>query len=447
MNAEIQNTLEKGLEYAKLNADQAEIILTKGTSFSTSSFNGKTDKLAINQGNTVGVRVIKNNRVGISYSEDLAQKSIESAIDQAVSNSKFMNEEPHEKIGQGMGKVTNTHNKNQLTEQSSADEKINLSIRLEKDILALDKKVKSAPYNGVSEGLSEYYNFNSEGLQAYESSGSVSCYTSCLMEEGDKNGMHYKSSSARGLSNLDIDLVLNESYQKAKALFNAESITSGNYDVIFSPNTLSSLFSIFSIIYSGKATAENKNPLMKKMGTQIFDERFSLIDDPRFSSAMTHHEFDSEGMSQDIISLFENGIYKDVFHNSKTASELDVENNFRAARGARGTISTTSTNMIISSSETVNEEELFNGKPVVEIFSIQGAHSGADAVSGNFSFGASGHLKHNGKVTPVKGFTISGNFYEMMNNIASYGDVTHSDSGKSFFSPLIKFRSLHISGA
>ena len=82
----------------------------------------------------------------------------------------------------------------------------------------------------------------------------------------------------------------------------------------------------------------------------------------------------------------------------------------------------------------------------MEIFSIQGAHSGADAVSGNYSFGASGFLRQDDKVTPVKGFTISGNFYEMMKNIKAFGDVTHSDSGKSFFSPLIRFDSLHLSG-
>jgi len=446
MNPEIQQTLEKSLEYAKLNADQAEIILTKGTSFSTSSFNGKTDKLSINQGNTVGVRTIKNNRVGISYSEDLSQESINAAIDQSLANSKYMNEEPHEKIiGKNETKINN-HEKNQLKSPSSADQKVELSIRLEKEILAFDKKVKSAPYNGVSEGTSEYYNFNSEGLKVFESSGSISCYTSCLMEEGSKNGMHYKSASARSFEDLNIDFVLNESFNKAKALFNAENIKSGNYDVIFSPNTLSSLFSIFSIIYSGKATAENKNPLMKKMGQRIFDERFNLIDDPKFGQAMSYHDFDSEGMNQQVISLFENGTYKNVFHNSKTSSELGVENNFRASRGTRGTLGTSSTNMIISASETVAEEQVYQG-PVVEIFSIQGAHSGADSISGNFSFGASGFLRDGEKITPVKGFTVSGNFYEMMNNIHSFGDTLHHDSGKSFFSPSIRFKSIHISGS
>ena len=47
------------------------------------------------------------------------------------------------------------------------------------------------------------------------------------MEEGNKNGMHYKSSSARSLVDLDINFVLSESYESAKALFNAESLGSG----------------------------------------------------------------------------------------------------------------------------------------------------------------------------------------------------------------------------
>ena len=129
MNPEINNLLEKNIEYAKLNADQAELILTKGTSFSTSSFNGKTDKLSINQGNTLGVRVIKNGKVGISYSEDLSDQSVKTSINQAIKNSEIMKDEPHEKIIGKNASVENTHKKNQLAKESSSEEKVNLSIK------------------------------------------------------------------------------------------------------------------------------------------------------------------------------------------------------------------------------------------------------------------------------------------------------------------------------
>ena len=92
------------------------------------------------------------------------------------------------------------------------------------------------------------------------------------------------------------------------------------------------------------------------------------------------------------------------------------------------------------------EAQLY-GTPFVEIFALQGVHSGADAVSGDFSFGASGILHEGGKETPIKGFTVSGNFYAMLNHIDSFGDVQHASTGASFFSPKIKFKALHISGS
>ena len=56
---------------------------------------------------------------------------------------------------------------------------------------------------------------------------------------------------------------------------------------------------------------------MDKMGEKIFDTRLSIADDPRLIDAMTHHEFDSEGMAQEKLNLIQNGVYKNVFHNSK----------------------------------------------------------------------------------------------------------------------------------
>ena len=446
MNQEIADILDRQLSYAQTQADQAELVVMRSSSFSTSSFNQKTDKLSINQGQTVGVRVIKSGRVGISYSEDFNEESIQFAIDQACANSKYMKEEPHERIQRTTFVSTASNERNQLKRVSSTQEKVDLSIRLEKEILAMDPLIKSAPYNGVSEGTHEYYNFTTEGLRVFERGGSVSCYTSCLMEEGTKNGMHYVSSVARDLSDLDVHHVLQESYKKAQQLFHAQNISSGDYDVIFTTDILSQLFATFGRIFSGKISAENKNPLFTKLGEPIFDSRLTLRDDPTFDKAFSHHVFDCEGFEQSPVTLIEKGTYKSLFHNSKTASELNMINNFRASRGTRGPLGTSATNKIIVSSSCIPEAELHNG-PFVEIFALQGVHSGADAVSGDFSFGASGILHEGDKSTPIKGFTISGNFYSMLNHIDSFGDVQHASTGASFFSPKIKFTGLHISGS
>ena len=51
----------------------------------------------------------------------------------------------------------------------------------------------------------------------------------------------------------------------------------------------------------------------------------------------------------------------------------------------------------------------------LEITDLTGLHSGANPISGEFSFGASGFL-HDGsnRVQPVRGITVAGNFYTML---------------------------------
>ena len=49
MNQEIADILERQLAHIQKKADQGELVVMRSSSFSTSSFNQKTDKLSINQ--------------------------------------------------------------------------------------------------------------------------------------------------------------------------------------------------------------------------------------------------------------------------------------------------------------------------------------------------------------------------------------------------------------
>lgn len=76
-----------------------------------------------------------------------------------------------------------------------------------------------------------------------------------------------------------------------------------------------------------------------------------------------------------------------------------------------------------------------------------GLHSGATPVSGDFSFGANGYLCEDGKrICAINGFTVAGNFGEILKNISAIGDTLEGSSDYDFFSPLIKFSSLSIAG-
>ena len=83
----------------------------------------------------------------------------------------------------------------------------------------------------------------------------------------------------------------------------------------------------------------------------------------------------------------------------------------------------------------------------LELTDLTGLHSGANAISGNFSFGASGYLCKDGeRIQAVRGITVAGNFYEMLNKISMIGNQQHWNEGRSALMPSIRFSDVAISG-
>ena len=81
---------------------------------------------------------------------------------------------------------------------------------------------------------------------------------------------------------------------------------------------------------------------------------------------------------------------------------------------------------------------------------MKGFHAGADAVSGDFSIESSGFIISHGKVEgPVQGFTVAGNFFQMLKDIQAVGDDLEFDVTLSSFrtgSPSVLVSGLSIAG-
>ena len=169
------------------------------------------------------------------------------------------------------------------------------------------------------------------------------------------------------------------------------------------------------------------------------------MDCPQYTDGFNYSTFDDEGNLRKEFSLIENGVLKTFYHNSATAKFHNVENNSCASRSPKGTLGVGGTQQIISLGES-SETDLKKGK-YLNIVSLQGLHSGADALSGDFSFGASGYLCENGIVGKgIKGITISGNFYQLLHEISLIGKDMKSNAYNTFFSPEIRFSNLNIAG-
>ena len=444
MNTELKKTCEKLVDYAKkFGADNCDVILSKGESFSLSSQNGDIDKYKVSGAQVIGIRAIKDSKVGLSYSESMDDASLELAAKSAIENA--MNSEENKYENTFLATGDHLHPSEHDKDTASTEDKINLCLELERSVKEKDSRVQAVPYNGFSESTGSSYYLNSKGTFSFGSEYYQSCYTSALLHEGSENSMHYHGTIGRKLKDLDVSKCVDESLLHASEWLKAKPLKTDHYDIIFELDAFSEILGCFSNIFSGKGAMEKTNPFAEKLNTKVASENFSIKDIPQYKDAFFKSFVDSEGLEHKDLTLIENGVLKSFYHNSVTANFFKTQSTGHASRGAKSPLGIGGTTKVISAG--VEKDSSVTNGEYFEVHSLQGLHSGANAVSGEFSFAASGYLCRDGKrVSPVKGVTVSGNFHKLLLDLRIIGDTVHATPDKSFFSPLLRFENMSVAG-
>lgn len=444
MNPELKESMSELIKATLKNgADECDVILSKGKSFSLSAQKNEIDKYQVSGSQVMGLRVIKDNKVGLAYTESMAPEALEHASKSAIQNAAYAPENPYESIN--VSDVELISENEYSDDKTTTDEKIDFCLRLEAEVLKRDSRVQTVPYNGFSEANIEKYYMNSKNTFTFDSEYYQSCYTSALLKEGNESGMHYHSSMGRKLADLNLEECVSESLFHAGELLKATSLKTGHYDIIFIPDTFESVFGCFSNIFSGKGAMEKTNPFADKLGSLVMSEKISISDMPNYQDAFFKSLMDAEGLRQTDLELVKNGKLNSFYHNSATAKFFGIESTGHGARGAKSALAVKGTTRVIGTAD-ISEETITSGE-YFEVHSLQGLHSGANAISGDFSFAASGYLVKEGKrVQAVKGVTVSGNFHQMLQEVNLVGDKLHTTTEKSFFFPTFRFEKMSVAG-
>ena len=422
----------------------ADLIIDQKESLSLKANKGKLEEHTVSSTRVFGLRVIKDGQVGTAYSESDDQDSLKSIVDQALINASFTAPEEHERILENNQTLATDDAHFCPQDDSTIDQKIALILELESQLAAKDK-IKAVPYNGLSESLFQRQIFSTAGLNASSKARHFVLYASALAEAGDKNAMEGDHQVTRLCSELDTQKMVDKAYADCLAMLEGKAIPSKHYDVIFSTDCQSSLFGVFSMILSGKAAKDGINPWRDKLSQTVADKRLSLSDKPRLIDGFGYELFDAEGTATATTPLIQNGQLESFLHNSVTASHFGLKSTGHATRGPKSSLALSSHQLVIEPGSE-NQTTLTSGE-YLELTDLSGMHSGANAISGDFSFGASGYLCRDGqRLQAVRGVTVAGNFYEMLNKIESIGDTQHWTWQKSSLMPQIRFSKMAISG-
>ena len=150
----------------------------------------------------------------------------------------------------------------------------------------------------------------------------------------------------------------------------------------------------------------------------------TIVDDPLREEGYATCPFDAEGVAAYKKTVVEAGKLMTLLHNRKTAAKAGVKSTGNASKASYAApVKVAPTNFYMEPGD-ISFDALVEklGKGLIST-DVAGLHSGANAVSGDFSLLCSGFLVEDGKKgRAVKQITVAGNFLKLLESIEAIAD-------------------------
>lgn len=393
-------------------------------------------------------RCIVDGNAGSACTELFTEESARELIAHGMENGRCMESEHKEELYNAGG----VYGKAFIREckAPSPEEMTNRAFALIKAAYEEDKRVADGTQSQVIIEECRIELFNSRGVCLSHRYNMALAYLLTIVTE---NGEMYDSDAyvLDCLENIDLKALASKGVKDALEKMNPDAVKSGIYDIVFSGKMMASILSTFASVFSAEQIQKGLSLLKDKEGGKIADTCVNLVDDPFYKDSFVQMPFDAEGVPSHTKYVIENGILKTVLHNMKSAAKSGCSSTGNGLKQKYSSPVTIMPFHFYIEPGSKAQDELFKqaGKGIF-ITSLQGMHAGANPSTGDFSLAAGGFLIEEGrKSKAVKGFTVSGNFYELLKKIGETGSDLEFllPRGVSVFgSPSVLVHGLSIAG-
>jgi len=212
--------------------------------------------------------------------------------------------------------------------------------------------------------------------------------------------------------------------QQLEMAKNQASVPSQSLPVIFTPNGIASaLISPLLVAFNGKTVLEGASPIGDKLGRAVFNEAFSLWDDPTLAYCPGSRPADDEGVPSQRTPLIEKGIITSFLYDLQTAAQAGTRSTGNGSRSRGGLPSPAPSAIVIAPGNTTLDEMVRDIKEGLIIEHLMGAQQG-NILGGDFSGNVLlGYKVENGKIVGrVKDTMVSGNIYQVLKQVTAIGN-------------------------
>jgi PmbA protein len=269
------------------------------------------------------VRAVVGSRVATATTNQLDEKSMQSAAQRAVEAARASVEDPlfpgladPQDVGRAEP-VNRWDERTATTSPSARAEKVN-------EILALTKGLNAA---GIYEtGGHAYGVFSSTGVDCFDAYSR--CNVICLTDSGEATG--WGEASSHTSAAVDVEKVATTSRGKADA-GPGKDAEPGTYEVILEASAVATLIEYLG--YSGfgaKQVIEGESFLAARQGQQVADPSVTIADDA-FHELSVGIGFDFEGVPKQRVAVIDSGVATGPVTDLRTARQLGTKSTGHAS--------------------------------------------------------------------------------------------------------------------
>ncbi len=410
---------------------------------------GEVESLTVAESMGVGVRVIRDGREGFAHAGSWDDDVVAHLLSEARDNARFA--EPDERVGlaepDGYPVVEHEIFDERLMAES-VDAKVDLALAVEAATRAADPRVRGVRASIYADGRGESALVSTTGIDAWDRAASASLSTSVLLDDTDgRTQTGWAAEAAAAPQDLDPQKVAQTAVDRAVQLLGATRPSTGRPQVVLEPRFVGTVLGIVAAMLSGERVVKGRTPFADRVGEAIATTALTLFDDPTDPEALGGAAIDGEGLACRRVPLITDGHLAGFLHDARSARGLNTSSTGSAIRSVRGTPSPGHRVLHVAAG-TGDLESLVQGiDDGVLVCSLQGLHSGVNAVSGDFSVGVEGVRICDGALTePFREATLAGTIPRLLLDLVGVGaDLERQPSGALF--PTLVIDGMTLGGA
>ena len=438
---------EKLIDIAKKLNAEIEVFKLSSQSTSIDIRDGKIEATDFVVESGIGVRTIKDQRLGFFFTTENLVETIEDGINEAIRNSLHIPQDQHISFAPST-KIEPVQTYNREIKALTLDQKKELAISTEDYAYKFDKRIKKTEKVSYNDGESKIELFNSYGFSGIYHSNYYGLSCDVVAEDGkdQESGSGVKFST---LIDSNIAKFVGEEAGKTGCqLLNSKPISPQKLNLLLDAKVGGQLLSALAPIFSSDAAQKGKSMLSKMAGASIASSIVTIVDNGRLKGGIGSSPFDDEGTPTQETTLLDKGVFKTFLYNRYTASKEGRSSTGNGKRiSHKGVPDISPTNLYIAPGTKSIADLMKKSGYGLYVTTVMGLHT-INPISGEFSIGASGIFFENGRESfPVRGITIAGNLLDFLRSIIDLGsDLFFLPMSGNIGSPSILVENISIAG-